>query len=60
MAAMDDDKIDQIIRLLNEATTILTKELPMPDMEIPEWNQTPTGRTISRIAEAIELLTEDE
>jgi hypothetical protein len=34
-ANMDDDKIDQIIRLLNEATTILTKELPMPDVEVP-------------------------
>lgn len=52
-----DEAMEKITELLNEAQAILTKDLP--DMSIQEFNETPIGRAVSRIAEALELLTED-
>ena len=48
-----------VIAKLNEVTDILTKEIPLPDMEVSEWRTTPIGRAVSRISEAIEMLEEE-
>ena len=55
---MNDETIDAIIAKLNEATAILTKEIPLPDMDVSEWNQTPIGRAVGAIGDALELLVE--
>ena len=46
----------KIIALLDEVTRILTKEVPLPDMDVSEWNQTPIGRAVAKIGDALELL----
>jgi hypothetical protein len=61
MITMDNEEIfDAIIAKLNEAQAILTKELPMPDMDVAEWNATPIGRAVSRIGDVLELMQELE
>jgi len=55
-----DGKIDAIIAKLNAVTQILTKEIPLPDMDVSEWNQTPIGRAVGGIGDAIEMLTEED
>jgi len=61
MITMDNEEIfDAIIAKLNEAQAILTKELPMPDMDVAEWNATPIGRAVSPIGDVLELMQELE
>ena len=55
---MTDDDINEIIAKLNEATNILTKTTAFEDIDITEWNQTPIGQAVRRIADAIEMLEE--
>jgi hypothetical protein len=56
---MDDELLAQIFAKLNEAQEILIKEIPLPDKDVFEWNQTPIGRAVGRIGDAIELLDEN-
>ena len=51
--------VNAVIAKLNQATSILTQEIPQPDMDVIEWRQTPIGRAVSAIEEAIEILVEE-
>jgi hypothetical protein len=54
---MTDEHVNAIIAKLTEAENIL-KEIPVPDMDIAEWNATPIGRAMRRIADAIDMLVD--
>lgn len=54
--AVEAKDIDDIITKLNEVTEILTKEIPLPDMDVSEWNQTPIGRAVGTVDEVREML----
>ena len=53
-------ELEHIIDKLQDALNILTEHdkatLADPDMEVTEWNQTPNGRVINLIGDAIELI----
>lgn len=53
---MTDEEINMLIIRLNEVTDILTKEIPLPDMDVQEWNQTPIGRAVNLVGGIIETL----
>jgi len=57
MTDITDDDIDAIVAKLEEAQNCL-KEVPVPDMDISEWNATPIGRATNRIADAIDMLVD--
>lgn len=51
-----DNKLDLIGQKLVKATEILVKEIPLPDMPVQEWNQTPIGRVVYLLEEALDQL----
>ena len=65
--SMENDilnELTKILKKLEEAQNILVDHdkatLANPDMEVSEWNQTPNGRVVNMIGDAIEMLDELE
>ena len=48
--------VNVIIAKLDLVKDILTKEIPLPDMDVIEWGQTPIGRAVGTIEDVIEML----
>jgi len=57
---MNEEMINDLIDRLDKVVKILTKEIPIPDMDVIEWNGTPVGRAVGDIGDVMEILQEAE
>jgi hypothetical protein len=57
---MNEEMLNEMLRKLAAVTEILTKEIPVLDMDVSDWNQTPIGRAVSGIEEVCDMIQEAE